>query len=166
MADDPYVYPGTDVLCNLLDLRDATELAEREAALSGAEPTSRCPPSDRPSSVARSKGGLHERRLVRAWRVVRVALGCLDVPMPHPLLQSPHWNAGASHCRAESVAQVVEAVRLLKLRGLERAPVAAQDRRLVERPVGVGIEPLKRIEIPQTIAQVREVIADFADLLP
>ena len=34
MAADPYVYPGTDVLCNLLDLRDAAELAEREAALS------------------------------------------------------------------------------------------------------------------------------------
>ncbi len=34
MAADPYVYPGTDVLCNLLDLRDAAELAEREAAIS------------------------------------------------------------------------------------------------------------------------------------
>jgi cell filamentation protein len=34
VAADPYVYPGTDVLCNLLDLRDAAELAEREAALS------------------------------------------------------------------------------------------------------------------------------------
>jgi cell filamentation protein len=34
VAADPYVYPGTNVLCNLLDLRDAAELAEREAALS------------------------------------------------------------------------------------------------------------------------------------
>jgi hypothetical protein len=34
VAADPYVYPGTDVLRNLLDLRDAAELAEREAALS------------------------------------------------------------------------------------------------------------------------------------
>jgi cell filamentation protein len=34
MADDPYVYPGTDVLRNRLDVRDATDLAEREAALS------------------------------------------------------------------------------------------------------------------------------------
>lgn len=34
MAADPYVYPGTDVLRNLRDLRDAAELAEREAALS------------------------------------------------------------------------------------------------------------------------------------
>jgi cell filamentation protein len=34
MADDPYVYPGTDVLCNRLDIRDAADLAEREAALS------------------------------------------------------------------------------------------------------------------------------------
>jgi cell filamentation protein len=34
VAADPYVYPGTDVLCNLLDLHDAAELAEREAALS------------------------------------------------------------------------------------------------------------------------------------
>lgn len=34
MAADPYVYPGTDVLRNLLDLRDAAALAEREAALS------------------------------------------------------------------------------------------------------------------------------------
>jgi cell filamentation protein len=34
VAADPYVYPGTDVLCNLLDLRDAAELAERDAALS------------------------------------------------------------------------------------------------------------------------------------
>jgi cell filamentation protein len=34
VAADPYVYPGTDVLRNLLDLRDAAALAEREAALS------------------------------------------------------------------------------------------------------------------------------------
>lgn len=34
MAADPYVYPGTDVLRNLLDLRDAADLGEREAALS------------------------------------------------------------------------------------------------------------------------------------
>ncbi len=34
MADDPYVYPGTDVLRNRLDIRDAADLAEREAALS------------------------------------------------------------------------------------------------------------------------------------
>ncbi len=34
MAADPYAYPGTDVLRNLLDLRDAAVLAEREAALS------------------------------------------------------------------------------------------------------------------------------------
>jgi cell filamentation protein len=82
---------------------------------------------------------LHECRLVRAWRVVRVALGCLDVPMPHPLLESPHGNAGTRHRRAERVALIVKAVRLFKLRGLEREPVAAQNRRLVERPGGVGI---------------------------
>jgi len=29
VAADPYVYPGTNVLCNLLDLRDAAELAQR-----------------------------------------------------------------------------------------------------------------------------------------
>lgn len=34
MTADPYVYPDTDVLRNLLDLRDAAALAEREAALS------------------------------------------------------------------------------------------------------------------------------------
>lgn len=34
MADDPYVYPGTDVLRNRLDIRNAAELAKREAALS------------------------------------------------------------------------------------------------------------------------------------
>jgi hypothetical protein len=34
MADDPYVYPGTDVLRNRFDLRDAADLAEREAAIS------------------------------------------------------------------------------------------------------------------------------------
>lgn len=34
MADDPYVYPGTDVLRNRLNIRNAAELAEREAALS------------------------------------------------------------------------------------------------------------------------------------
>ena len=34
MTADPYVYPGTDVLRNLLDLRDGAALAEREAALS------------------------------------------------------------------------------------------------------------------------------------
>ncbi|MGA9875606.1 MAG: Fic family protein [Solirubrobacteraceae bacterium] len=34
MATDPYVYPGTDVLRNVLDLRNAAALAEREAALS------------------------------------------------------------------------------------------------------------------------------------
>lgn len=34
MADDPYVYPGTDVLRNRLDIRGAADLAECEAALS------------------------------------------------------------------------------------------------------------------------------------
>ncbi len=34
MAADPYVYRGTDVLRNLLDLRDGAALAEREGALS------------------------------------------------------------------------------------------------------------------------------------
>jgi cell filamentation protein len=34
VAVDPYVYPGTDVLRNLLDVRQADELAGREAALS------------------------------------------------------------------------------------------------------------------------------------
>jgi hypothetical protein len=48
--------------------------------------------------------------------------------MPHPLLQGPHGNAGASHRRTERVAQIVEAVRLLKLRGLERPAEAPQDR--------------------------------------
>ena len=32
--DDPYVYPGTDTLRNRLGVREATELAEQEAALS------------------------------------------------------------------------------------------------------------------------------------
>lgn len=34
MADDPYVYPGTDTLRNRLGIRKAAELADREAALS------------------------------------------------------------------------------------------------------------------------------------
>ncbi|MGD0454360.1 MAG: Fic family protein [Solirubrobacteraceae bacterium] len=34
MADDPYVYPGTDVLRNRLGIRQAADLAEREAPLS------------------------------------------------------------------------------------------------------------------------------------
>jgi cell filamentation protein len=34
VAADPYVYPGTDVLRNLLDIRQAADLGEREAALS------------------------------------------------------------------------------------------------------------------------------------
>jgi len=32
--DDPYVYPGTSVLQNHFGIRDATELAELEAAIS------------------------------------------------------------------------------------------------------------------------------------
>ena len=32
--DDPYVYPGTSVLRNHFGIRDATELAELEAAIS------------------------------------------------------------------------------------------------------------------------------------
>lgn len=32
--DDPYVYPGTNVLRNHLGIRDAAELAELEAAIS------------------------------------------------------------------------------------------------------------------------------------
>ncbi|MGP0101233.1 MAG: Fic/DOC family protein [Solirubrobacteraceae bacterium] len=32
--DDPYVYPGTDILRNCLGIREATDLAEQEAALS------------------------------------------------------------------------------------------------------------------------------------
>lgn len=65
---------------------------------------------------------------------IRVALGCLDVPMPHP-----HGNPSTSHRRTERVAQIVEAMRLLKLRGLERPAEAPQDRRLVERPGRVEI---------------------------
>jgi cell filamentation protein len=34
MPEDPYVYPGTDTLRNRLGIRKATDLAEREAALS------------------------------------------------------------------------------------------------------------------------------------
>jgi cell filamentation protein len=34
MADDPYTYPGTDVLRNRLEICDAADLAEREATLS------------------------------------------------------------------------------------------------------------------------------------
>jgi cell filamentation protein len=34
MADDPYVYPGTDILRNHLGIYEATELAAQEAALS------------------------------------------------------------------------------------------------------------------------------------
>jgi cell filamentation protein len=34
MADDPYVYPGTNVLRNHFGIRDAAELAELEAAIS------------------------------------------------------------------------------------------------------------------------------------
>lgn len=34
MDVDPYVYPSTDVLRNLLDMHQADERAEREAALS------------------------------------------------------------------------------------------------------------------------------------
>jgi cell filamentation protein len=33
MADDPYVYPGTSVLRNHFGIRDAAELAERDAGL-------------------------------------------------------------------------------------------------------------------------------------
>jgi hypothetical protein len=59
--------------------------------------------------------------------------------MPHPLLQGPHGNASASHRRAERVAQIVETMRPLKLRSLERPAEAPQDRSLVERPGRVGI---------------------------
>ncbi len=34
MADDPYVYPGTNVLRNRLDIRQAADLTERETTLS------------------------------------------------------------------------------------------------------------------------------------
>ncbi len=33
MSDDPYVYPGTDVLCNVRGIRDGGELEEFEARL-------------------------------------------------------------------------------------------------------------------------------------
>jgi cell filamentation protein len=36
MAADPYVYPGTDVLRNVFDIRDAAELDHREAVLTSA----------------------------------------------------------------------------------------------------------------------------------
>jgi cell filamentation protein len=39
MADDPYVYPGTNVLRNHFGIRDATELAEREAGLTAVRVT-------------------------------------------------------------------------------------------------------------------------------
>jgi cell filamentation protein len=39
MADDPYVYPGTNVLRNHFGIRDVTELAEREAGLTAVRVT-------------------------------------------------------------------------------------------------------------------------------
>ena len=33
MSDDPYVYPGTDVLRNVRDIRDGDELEKLEARL-------------------------------------------------------------------------------------------------------------------------------------
>ena len=44
------------------------------------------------------------------------------------------------HRRAKRVAQIVESIRLLELRSLERPAEAPQDRCLVERPGRVGIE--------------------------
>ncbi len=35
MAEDPYVYPGTDVLCNNLEIRDPRELSQAEANIVG-----------------------------------------------------------------------------------------------------------------------------------
>src|ERR1700722_16384498 len=49
------------------------------------------------------------------------------------------WNARAGHRCAERVAQIVEAMRLLKPRSLERSAETPQERRLVERPVGGGV---------------------------
>ena len=62
----------------------------------------------------------------------------------------------AAALRAEGVAQVVEAVRLVEAGVLERPTVAAQDRGLVERPARVGIGenevivvlPARRLEEP------------------
>jgi hypothetical protein len=43
MADDPYVYTGTDVLRNHFGIRDAAELAEREAGPGQEHPQHRRP---------------------------------------------------------------------------------------------------------------------------
>src|ERR1700735_2568968 len=109
---------------------------------------------ERSAAAMRPKGRLHECRLVRARRVVRVALGCLDVPMPHPLLQGPHGNTRAGHRCAERVAQIVEAMLLLKPRGLECSAEAPQDRRLVERPgrVGIGEHENVATALPRRVA--------------
>ena len=46
---------------------------------------------------------------VRAWRVVRVALGRCDVAVAHPFLEGAHGDVGGGHVGAEGVAEVVEA---------------------------------------------------------
>jgi len=45
----------------------------------------------------------------------------------HPLLQGPHRHARSGHGRAERVAQVVEAVRLIELGCLGRSSVATHE---------------------------------------
>jgi cell filamentation protein len=35
MAQDPYVYPGTGVLCNNLEIRDPRQLSQAEANIAG-----------------------------------------------------------------------------------------------------------------------------------
>ena len=61
------------------------------------------------------------------------------------------------------VAQIVEAMRLLKPRGLERSAETPQDRRLVERPGGVGIGEHERIAtaLPRPAAEPVKLSRDL-----
>jgi hypothetical protein len=80
--------------------------------------------------------GRDHRGLVRTRRVVGVTLRGRDVAVPHPFLEGAHRHAGRGHRGTERVAQVMEAVRGVEPRSLERPPVAPRTARsLSGRPL-------------------------------
>ena len=87
---------------------------------------------------ASAERALNELWLLLTRLIVRVDQGGLEVAVPHPLLEGPQRDAGASHSRSKRVPQVVEAHfpdPRTTCRGLE----ALQQARPIERLAGLRV---------------------------
>ena len=67
---------------------------------------------ERRSYSWRGEGNVDPLGLTSSGRIVRVDQRCLEVTVPHPLLQGSHGDSLSGELRSEGMAKVVETVGL------------------------------------------------------